>query len=90
MSLETPCSVYAISSLTKEYIYVGLAFDAEKRIAQHQNGKEPTTRPYRPFEVLLIEHLTNRPKARIREKYLKSGAGKEFLKDLRASRRRAN
>ncbi len=89
MSKETPCSVYARASLVKEYIYVGLAFDAEKRIAQHQSGKEPTTKPYRPYEVLFVEHHPNRPEARIREKYLKSGAGKEILKELRASRRKA-
>jgi len=86
---EKPCSVYAIFSLTKEYIYVGLAYNAELRIEQHQRGKERTTKPYRPFEILMVEHHRNRQEAREREKYLKSGAGKEFLKELRASRREA-
>jgi len=65
---ENTCSVYAIASLTRVYIYVGLTFDAERRIAQHQNGKERTTRPYRPFETLLIEHHVDRTAARAREK----------------------
>jgi putative endonuclease len=77
------CAVYALASLTKEYIYVGLSLDVERRIDEHQRGKEPTTRAYRPFEVLLIEVLADRMEARKREKFLKSGVGKEFLKEIR-------
>ena len=81
------CSVYALASSAKEYIYVGLSEDVERRINEHQRGKERTTRAYRPFEVLLIEVLPNRTEARKREKFLKSGAGKEFLKELRERKR---
>ena len=84
---EQLCSVYAISSLTRDYIYVGLAFDPAVRIDQHQRGSERTTKPYRPFQTLLIEAHPNRALARCREKYLKSGSGKEFLKELRAASR---
>jgi putative endonuclease len=83
------CSVYAISSLVRDYIYVGLSFKPIERVEQHQQGSEVTTRPYRPFEVLLVEEFQDRPTAREREKYLKSGAGKEFLKQIRASQRKA-
>jgi putative endonuclease len=82
-----PCSVYAISSLTRDYIYVGLAFDPAVRIDQHQRGSERTTKPYRPIETLVVETHANRTLARSREKYLKSGAGKEFLKELSAASR---
>jgi putative endonuclease len=81
------CSVYALASLEKEYIYVGLSLDVVRRISEHQRGKEATTRAYRPFEVLLIEVLPNRMEARKREKFLKSGAGKEFLKEIRDRKR---
>ncbi len=53
----------------------------DRRIKQHQDGKEQTTEFYRPFQVLLIENFQNRPQARIREKYLKSGCGKEWIKN---------
>ena len=79
------CFVYALYSLSRDYIYVGLSNNTDRRIDEHQRGKEPTTRPYRPFEVLLIEPHADRPAARKREKFLKSGAGKEFLRELRAS-----
>ncbi|MBL7980864.1 MAG: GIY-YIG nuclease family protein [Flavobacteriales bacterium] len=81
------CAVYALASAEKEYIYVGLSMDVKRRIDEHQRGKERTTRAYRPFEVLIVEFLPDRTEARKREKFLKSGAGKEFLKELRSRKK---
>ncbi|HCA81471.1 MAG TPA: hypothetical protein DEP53_17205, partial [Bacteroidetes bacterium] len=72
--------VYALRSLTHNYIYVGLTSDVSKRVAQHNEGRERTTRPYLPFELILIEGFETRAEARKREIFLKSGCGKEFLK----------
>lgn len=47
---------------------------------EHQKGKGHTTAPYRPFELLCAETFTTRPEARKREKYLKSGVGKDWIK----------
>ena len=74
------CFVYALRSLTRNYIYVGLTSDVNKRVAQHYDGRERTTRPYRPFELILTESFETRAEARKREIFLKSGCGKEFLK----------
>jgi putative endonuclease len=74
--------VYVLNSKTKKYIYVGLTNNLKRRIHQHQTGREKTTRPYRPFEVLKVETFPDRIQARQREKYLKSGIGKEYLKKL--------
>jgi hypothetical protein len=41
-----------------------------------------TTKPYVPFRKILIEEYRNRKEARMREKYLKSGCGKEYLKSI--------
>ena len=75
-------TVYAISSISKNYIYVGLTIDVQNRLKRHNSGYEKTTRSYRPFELLYSEEHQSRIKAREREKYLKSGVGKEFLKNL--------
>jgi len=75
--------VYAIRSLTRNYIYVGLSNDYERRIREHNDGYERTTKPYRPFELILIEEFSTIPEARQREKYLKSGVGKAYLKGLK-------
>ena len=74
--------VYAIKSLHRNYIYVGLTNNIQRRISQHNNGESKTTRPYRPFVLIYSEQLKTRMDARKREKYFKSGIGKEFLKTL--------
>ncbi len=72
-------SVYAIKSKKKRYIYVGLTNNLERRLKQHNNGRSRTTSPYKPFELIYSEVFGTRIEARKREKYLKSGQGKDFL-----------
>lgn len=55
--------VYAISSKTQNYIYVGLTIDIELRINRHNDGRERTTRFYRPFELIYSEVCKTRPEA---------------------------
>ena len=74
--------VYAIRSEKKKYIYVGISDNTERRVQQHNKGKERTTKPYAPFKTILIEQYNSRPEARKREKYLKTGIGKDFLYTL--------
>ena len=75
--------VYAISSLIKNYIYVGMSSKLEDRIERHQQGREKTTRAYRPFQLIYTEPVETRIEAREREKYWKSGVGKEQLRLIR-------
>ena len=65
--------VYAISSLSRNYIYVGVTNDIDARFARHNSGREKTTKPYAPFQLLYTEACANRVVARKREKYWKSG-----------------
>jgi putative endonuclease len=74
--------VYALSSQVRSYIYVGMTDNIERRVGQHNSGKERTTKPYAPFTLIYKELYATRPEARKREKQLKSGSGKEFLKTL--------
>ncbi|PIP65731.1 endonuclease [Candidatus Peregrinibacteria bacterium CG10_big_fil_rev_8_21_14_0_10_49_16] len=72
--------VYVLRSQQHKYFYVGLTNNLVRRVLEHQRGKERTTRFYRPFDVIHTEKFSSRQEARIREKYLKSGSGKEWLK----------
>lgn len=72
--------VYVISSKTKKYIYVGLTENVSNRIEQHNKGKEKTTKPYMPFVLVHQECFKTREDARKREKQLKTGSGKEWIK----------
>ena len=75
--------VYAISSLTRNYIYVGMTIDIPNRLERHNKDREKTTRAYRPFKLVYSEILDTRLEARKREKYWKSGIGKEKLRSIR-------
>lgn len=72
--------VYVLNSLSRNYIYVGLTNNVPRRVSQHQEGREKTTAPYRPFKCIYVEEFYSRQEAREREKYLKSGIGKEWIK----------
>ena len=74
--------VYALKSESRQYIYVGLTDNLERRIAQHNSGKSKTTKPYRPFRLIFSEKFSSRIEAREKEKYLKSTTGKRFLYKL--------
>ena len=75
-------TIYAIKSLYKNYIYVGLTSDLENRIHRHNSGYEKTTKPYRPYIVIYTEIAENRESARLREQFLISSTGKRFLRKL--------
>ena len=74
--------VYALKSKNRKYIYVGMTNDLERRLREHNNKKESTTRSYAPFTLIFKERHETRIEARKREKYLKSGIGKEYLKTI--------
>lgn len=74
--------VYAIKSLTTNYIYVGMTNNLQRRLHEHNNGENRSTKAYKPFILVYSEVFENREYARVKEKYLKSGIGKEFLKKL--------
>jgi putative endonuclease len=78
--------VYVIQSLKDGRIYVGLSENVETRLKQHNKGMKTSTRFYKPWKLLFVEEFKNRFEARIREKYLKAGSGKEYIKNwLRSS-----
>ena len=74
--------VYAIKSIQRNYIYVGMTNNLERRIIDHNNGRNRSTKAYIPFELIFSEVVQNRNEARKREKYLKTGSGRNFIKSL--------
>ena len=72
--------VYAIVSLKNRQIYVGMSQNIERRIIEHNSGHTKSTRAYIPWELFFTENANGSKQARSREKYWKSGIGKEKLK----------
>ncbi len=56
--------VYALRSLSRNYIYVGLTDNLDRRVMQHNSGLNPTTKPYCPFELIWSESFPTRNEAR--------------------------
>ncbi|MBK8497060.1 MAG: GIY-YIG nuclease family protein [Chitinophagaceae bacterium] len=74
--------VYAIKSTVRNYIYVGMTNNLDRRLNEHNNGENRSTKAYRPFILIYSDSFKTRIEAREKEKYLKSGIGKEYLKSL--------
>lgn len=53
----------------------------ETRLLHHNRGYNKKTRAYAPFILIYSQNFSTRLEARNHEKYLKSGSGKEFLKE---------
>ncbi len=68
--------------MSRNYIYVGMTNDLQRRLKEHNNGENKSTKAYKPFALIFTEEFPDRISARVKEKYLKSGIGKEFLKSL--------
>lgn len=81
-TMKEAYTIHALKSLCDGRIYVGFTRDINKRLKEHNAGKTKSTKGYRPWIIVYTETIETRQKAREKEKYLKSGIGKEFLKSL--------
>ena len=80
--MDTKYFVYVIQSEVDKRLYVGLSKNVEKRLISHNNGETFSTKGYRPWKLVYEERIGSRKQARNREKYLKSGVGKEYIKNI--------
>ena len=74
--------VYILRSKSKPFQYVGMTNNLERRLNEHNSGYSTTTKKYLPLELIYKENQPDRISARNREKYFKSGSGREFIKML--------
>lgn len=74
-------TVYVLQSIRDGKTYVGSTDNFKKRLLQHESGRVISARHRRPFRVLLIEEFDTLKKARKRELWYKSGAGRRKLKE---------
>ena len=61
-------------------MYIGHSNNIERRIKEHNSGKTKSTKAYIPWKLVHTEMHKTRKEAIAREKYLKSGIGRELLK----------
>ena len=74
--------VYVLQSQIDGRLYKGLTQNLNERLEQHNKGKTRSTKAFRPWKLLYYESFNSREEAREREKYLKSGIGREFINKI--------
>ncbi len=72
---------YVIRSATDGELYTGFTGDLRKRFNDHNTGKVSSTKNRGPFKLIYYEACLSQQDAIAREKYLKTGMGKRFLKN---------
>jgi putative endonuclease len=76
-------TVYVLYSEQFNKHYVGFTSDIEARIKSHNElSTKGYTIKYRPWKLIYTEEYENKKTAMQREKFLKSGKGREFIKAL--------
>lgn len=72
---------YILRSKKDGNLYTGFTPDLKRRVAQHNSGKVQSTKSRRPFVLIYYEACLVEQDARDRERYLKSGMGKRFIRN---------
>jgi putative endonuclease len=72
--------VYVIKSLKDNYIYTGHTDNLKKRFEEHNEGKVKSTKTRKPFELIYYEACNILDDAVKRERSLKTGFGRAYLK----------
>ncbi len=72
---------YVIRSEVDGRFYKGHTHDLDKRLIEHNNGKTKSTKGYIPWQLVYFETFSTKEQSILREKYFKSGSGREFLKN---------
>ncbi len=62
--------------------YIGCTNNLDRRLREHNAGKTKSTKAFRPWKIVYAERYNNQRQALDREKYLKSGVGREIVKDI--------
>ncbi len=71
--------VYVLRSRKNGYRYIGQTNDLERRLKEHNEGLTKSIRFQLPFDLEHSEEFETRIEAVKREKFLKSGQGREWL-----------
>lgn len=72
---------YVLLSIKDNMLYIGYSTNLKHRIDQHNKGLVPATKDRRPLRLMYYEACLTKEKALQREKYFKTGFGRNFLKN---------
>jgi len=72
---------YVLQSKQDNNLYTGATNDLQKRFTMHNSDNVVATKGRGPFKLIYYEACLNQQDAYTREKYLKSGMGKRYIKN---------
>ena len=73
--------VYVLLSEKDGHFYIGSTNNLKRRFKEHENGNVISTKERRPLLLIYYEAGISEYDARRREKYLKSGMGRRYIKN---------
>jgi putative endonuclease len=73
--------VYVLHSDRDGLLYTGATGDLKERVEQHNSGRVISTKGRLPVRLVYYEACLSQTDAFRREKYLKSGPGKRYLRN---------
>jgi putative endonuclease len=74
--------VYVLQDTVTRKHYTGFTSDLEQRVGQHNSGVTKSTKNRGKWVLLHSEEFPTRPEAMRRERFLKSGKGREELRRI--------
>lgn len=74
--------IYVLRSKKDGGLYVGYSAKIRERFVEHQKGRVISTRDRRPWEVIYCELYKNSRDAMQRERFLKTGWGRNYIKKV--------
>jgi len=81
--------VYVLHSTKDNGLYIGYSTDLKRPLSEHTRSASFATKSRGPWKLIYYEAYTEGADAEGREKFLKSGAGRRFLRaQLRHYRKR--
>lgn len=72
--------VYILYSYKDKGLYIGFTNNLKHRLTQHARGQIKSTHLRIPVKLIHYEYFINEKDAKAREKFLKSGYGREQFK----------
>lgn len=74
--------VYVLKSQKRQTRYIGYTTNLEKRVSDHNANMSRYTKNKGPWDMIYSEAYQSKSEAIRRERFLKTGKGRELLDDL--------
>ena len=81
LQIQAMYYVYLLISEKDGNFYTGSTADLKRRFEEHNSGLVNSTKNRLPLKLIYYEACLNETDARNRERYLKSGMGKKYLRN---------